>query len=406
MNIEILEDKYITFLLKRCLNVEKTKCLLVNYNIENQKIIDKLVKIAKEMGVDDIYLDPIDSKLRHDTLKNIEFDKIKEEKIFNKEIWDEYASKNPSFLLIRSVFPGLMGDIDAKKLAEANYKERSSCPKFREKQARSLVPWCIATLPSIAWAKKLFPNLDEKEAYEKLYRLIFKVCMIDDNDPIDNWNNFLENQEKVKNKLNSLKITNLHYKNSLGTDLWVELPEDALWQCAGSTNGDVLVNVPSYEIFTSPNYKKTEGIVYASKPLCYNDIIIKDFYIEFTSGKVSNFHAEEGEDLLKEIIEGDEYSCYLGEVALVNYDSPISNTNLTFYETTIDENAACHLALGAGFEDCIKNGLSLSKDELLKKGICQSKNHVDFMIGTSDLLIEAVTKNGTITLMKDGNIVI
>jgi len=168
----------------------------------------------------------------------------------------------------------------------------------------------------------------------------------------------------------------------------------------------MLVNMPSYEIFTSPNYKKTSGIVYSAKPLIYGGGKIDEFYIEFKEGKVINYDAKQGKEILRQIIESDENSCYLGEVALVNNNSPISNTNLVFGTTLFDENASCHLALGDGFPDSLKEGLTMTKEELLRKGINQSKNHVDFMIGTKDLEIEAETKDGVVQIFKDGNFVI
>ena len=164
--------------------------------------------------------------------------------------------------------------------------------------------------------------------------------------------------------------------------------------------------MPSYEVFTSPNYLSTNGVVYSSKPLIFNGAKIEDFYLVFKDGKVSEVHAKEGEKVLEGITNIDNYASYLGEIALVNYNSPISNTNKVFYETLFDENASCHLALGAGFTSSIPNGNDLSEEELLSRGVNVSKTHVDFMIGTNDLFIEAETKNGNVVIFKDGNFVI
>ena len=226
--------------------------------------------------------------------------------------------------------------------------------------------------------------------------------MIDTPNPIESWNNYLKEAQVIVNKLNSMEINSLHYTNSLGTDLIVTMPKNHIWvSAANDKNG--LVNMPSYEIFSSPNYLKTSGIVYNSRPLMYGGGIIDDFYIEFVDGKVINFDAQQGKELLQEIINSDEYSCYLGEIALVNNNSPISNTNIVFKTTLFDENASCHLALGDGFRECLKNSEKMSKDELLSHGINQSKNHVDFMIGTPDLEIEATTNKGKIKIFSNGN---
>lgn len=406
MTIKELEDKYIDLLLNRCINFDKSKSLLINYNIENQNFIDKLVEKANEIGIYDIYLDKEDIFLKHNVLKKIEYDNIKNEKIFNKDIWDIYASKGASFLLLRSSYPGLMDDINPKKLSYATYIERTTCKIYRELQKEFKIPWCIATLPSETWAKKIFPEYDSKKAYEELFKLIFKICMVDFENPILNWNNFLSYQKTIQDKLNLLKIKKLHYKNSLGTDLHLTLPKNVIWQIAGSLGDNMLVNLPTYEIFASPDYRYTNGKVYSSRPLCYNGKIIKNFYLEFKDGKVVDYDALEGKELLGEIINSDNYSCFLGEIALVNYDSPISKLNTIFYETTIDENASCHLALGEGFGECIIKGQEMTENELLENGICQSRNHVDFMVGTNDLEIVADTEFGKKLIMKNGNIVL
>ena len=196
----------------------------------------------------------------------------------------------------------------------------------------------------------------------------------------------------------------MRYTNSLGTDLTIELIPDSIWEGVGTgKEKNMLVNMPSYEIFTSPDYRKTNGIVYSSKPLNYNGAVIDKFWLEFKDGKAINYDAKKGKDILKGIIESDKTSSYLGEVALVSYDSPISNKNLVFYETLLDENASCHLALGDGFKTVLKDYKKFSDEEIKEKGLNSSKVHVDFMIGTSDLNIEAESDKGNITIFKDGN---
>ena len=182
------------------------------------------------------------------------------------------------------------------------------------------------------------------------------------------------------------------------------MPDRSIWLSAeGEKDLNMFVNMPSYEIFSSPDYRRTNGIVYSSRPLCYGGGLIDKFYVKFKDGKVIDYDAKVGKEILKGIIESDNNSCFLGEVALVNYDSPISNTGLVFGTTLIDENASCHLALGDGFNDAIEGGIDLSDEELLQRGINRSKQHVDFMIGTSDLEIEAETNKGLVSLFKNGN---
>ena len=303
--------------------------------------------------------------------------------------------------MFRVSLPGVMDDIEPKKLTKAEYTRRSTRPLFMKKQLNFEIPWCIATLPNKVWADKLFKG--KENSLELLEDMIYKVCMVDTNNPIVSWNNYLDNNKKRIAELNKLKLKCLHYKNSLGTDLNIELLEQGIWKDA-SYNG--LVNMPSYEIFTSPNYKKTNGIVYSSRPLYYNGRLVDKFWIKFKDGKAIDSGAEVGEQILKSIINTDSNSCYLGEVALVENYSPISNTGLVYGLTLIDENASCHLALGDGYPDLIEDGEKYSIKELLDMGlnISTTKIHVDFMIGTPDLEITGETfDNKKVKIFENGN---
>lgn len=402
---EILEDKYIELLLKRCLNFDKSKSLFLSYDKVNKSFADKVIAYAKNMGVLDIGIDCEDIYERHEKLKNIKLEDIEKDAYFDKSNWDLYAKKDASFLMLESEFPGVMDDIDPKKIAKAKFVNRKTRELFREKELKNEIPWCIAAIPNQVWADNIFKN--DPNSLEKLYDVIFKMCMVDTLDPIASWDNYIKKVDTKIKKLNDLKITRLHYSNSLGTDLYLEMPEHVIWRGVGSGNEkNMIVNMPSYEIFSSPNYLKTEGIVYSSKPLFYGGAVVNDFYLKFKEGKVIDFNAKEGYEILKGIIESDSNSCYLGEVALVDYDSPISNTKLVFGTTLFDENASCHLALGEAFSDTIPNGSNMSKEELLSQGLNVSSNHVDFMIGTSDMVIEAETKDGLIKLFDNGNFTI
>lgn len=398
-----LENKYIDLLLKKCINFNNSKSLFISYHPENIDFINKIVNKAKEYGVIDIYLYNENVYKKHEILKKISVDEIDKHSFFNKKIWDEYALKGASFLILESEYPGLMDDIAPEKLAKSRYVDRITRPIYKKLQLEFKIPWCKAVLPSKTWATKLFPNLTEDKAYDKLFELICEMCMVKTDNPIESWNNFLKEQEILKEKLNSLKISKLHYKNNLGTDLQLEITPNTVWHSAGSLGKDMLANLPTYEIFTNLDFRKTNGIVYSSRPLCYNGLFIKDFYLEFKEGKVIYYGAKEGKELLKGIIESDDYSSYLGEVALIPFDSPISKTNIVYGNTIFDENASCHLALGHGFPECIVNNEQLNEEELFNFGVNPSKNHVDFMIGTSDLEIEAETCKGKTLIFKKGN---
>ncbi|MBE6157036.1 MAG: aminopeptidase [Firmicutes bacterium] len=398
----MFEEKYIELLLERCLRLEKGTPLFINYNKVIKAFVSKIVKHAKKLGITDIYLDERDLNAEHELLLNLNVNDIPNENIFNCKVWDEYAKKDAAFLLLDSDIPNLMDDVDSEKIAKASFSRQTTKPLYKEKQLKSLIPWCIAAVPNEFWAKDIFPK--SKNPVETFWEVLGDICMLNSDNPISSWNKQLKEQARNIEKLNNLNIKKLHLKNSLGTDLEIELLKDSLWQSAST--GEWIVNIPSYEIFTSPNYKKTNGIVYSSKPLVYSGKIIDKFYLKFKNGKVEEFGAKEGQEILKEIINTDELSSYLGEVAIVNYDSPISNTKMIFKSTLFDENASCHLALGSGFLECLKDVDKYDEEELETIGMNSSKNHVDFMIGTKDLIIEADTKEGTIVIMKDGNLVI
>lgn len=403
--INLLEDKYIKLLLERCLNFKKSKSLFISYDKVNKNFVDKVVSYAKGMGIDDIKLEENDIYTLRNKLDNLSLEEIENDKYFDKSIWDVYAKKDASFLMLETEFPGVMDGVDEEKFVYAKSINRKTRKLFREKETTYQIPWCFAALPNQIWADNIFKN--DPNSYNKLFKVICSMCMVDTDDPIASWNEYIKISGDRANKLNSMKIKKLHYTNSLGTDLYVGIPDDAIWVSVGSgLEQDMLVNMPSYEIFTSPDYLSTEGIVYSSRPLMYGGSLIDNFYIKFKQGKVIDFNAEVGLNILKGIIESDDKSCYLGEIALVDYDSPISNTKLIFGNTLFDENASCHLAFGDAFPTCLKNGLNMTREELLKKGINHSNNHVDFMIGTSDLKIEAETVNGKITLFENGNFTI
>ena len=399
--IDELENKYADLLVNRCLDLSKSNSIFIHYFNDNKSLIDKVISLVKEKGIDDIYLNELDKKERHkhlsQSLKDIENDSY-----FDNHFWDEYAKKNAAFLMISTEFPHYFDDISEENMAMAGKKSRNSRPVFREKQAINAISWCIAVMPNMVWAKNSFPNLSDEEAYEKLFNLMMSATMVDTKNPIDEWNKFLEKQKKLVKKLNNLEITSMHYTNKLGTDLFVGLPQKVIWQCAGYGDNSI-VNMPTYEVFTSPDYRYTSGIVYASKPLMYGGVLIDKFWLKFKDGQVVDYDAKVGKEILKVIIESDKYSCFLGECALVSKNSGVAKTNFVFGETCLDENASCHIALGDAFPECIECGLEENRESLRTKGLNHSTNHVDLMIGTSDLNITAMTKNGEKLIFKDGD---
>lgn len=398
-------NKYAELLLKKGVNIKKGQPLLISAPLESYEFVRILTEKAYSLGVTDIDYDFNDEVIKHDALKYLSIDDLKKTKIFDKKIFDEYAKKDAAFLMLISENPHLMSDIDENKLSETAIFSRKSKPLYKERQHNNEIVWCIASVATKDRAKVIFPN--ETNPINNLWEAIFDACYINEFDPNKKWDEFLEETTKKTTILNKLKIKELHYTNKLGTDLKINLLENSIWCGAGeeTLNGQVFIaNIPTQEVFTTPNRTGTNGIVYSSKPLIYNGAFIDEFYIEFAGGKVVGYDAKVGKEALKGIIESDENACYLGEVALVDYDSPISKSKIVHYETLYDENASCHLALGSGFTECVKDTENKTHEELIDMGFNYSDNHVDFMIGTEDLSIVATTFDGKkVEIFKDGN---
>ncbi len=384
-----MEEKYIDLLIQKCTELETNKVLFIHYCVEIEPFILKLVSRVKELGVADIYLDKYDPYVVHDYLKEHTISEIENSKYFDQSIWDKYVSKKACFLIFETEYPGLMDDIDSNKVAVSARKKSESRPLYKKAVEECQLSWCIAAYPGKCWAESIFPG---KDSYLKLKQAIYHICMVDRGNPIASWEECLGRLHRIICYLSQLELEKLIYSNNLGTNLELQLPEGYCFSSA--QDRDVIVNMPSYEMFASPVYHKTKGIVYASKPLMYQGVLVDGFWFKFENGKVVDFDARVGKEVLKKIIETDLHSCYLGECAFVEKTSPIACMDLIFGTTLIDENASCHLALGAGFPECIKNGFALNEEQLLEKGINVSHAHMDFMIGTPDLSIVGVTKRG------------
>ena len=281
--------------------------------------------------------------------------------------------------------------------------------KYNEPYMASQIQWCVAAIPNPKWAKKVFPDLKTNQAVEALWKAILDANRVyEDNDPIEAWK---EHSNKIHARakiLNDYQFKTLKYKSSNGTDLEIGLVDNHIW--AGGSEGNVgdlpefNPNMPTEEIFTMPHKYKVNGIVYSTKPLSYQGVLIEDFYLVFKDGKVIEAKAKKGQEALDAMLNTDATSRYIGEVALVEYHSPISQSNIIFYNTLFDENASCHLALGAAYTMNVEGGTTASKEKLEEIGCNDSMIHVDFMVGSKDLSIIGITKDGKeVTIFKDGD---
>lgn len=320
--------------------------------------------------------------------------------------WEYRASTLPVHIYLESEDPDGMNGIDQAKdakVAQARYKV---IKPFRDRMENKY-QWCIAAVPGAAWAKKLFPNDRTSVAIEKLWQAILYTSRAT-GDPVAAWEAHNADLSARCDYLNSLDIETLEYKSANGTDLRVGLLADAIFMGgAEPVQGSGVMfnaNIPSEEVYISPKKGVADGIVYATKPLSYHGELIENFWVRFENGRAVEVRAERNQALLEEMISMDEGAAYLGECALVPYDSPICQSGLLFYNTLFDENAACHLALGAGFTNVLKDYDKYTVKECYEKGINESMIHVDFMIGTEDLSITAITRSGDrIPVFSNGN---
>ncbi len=400
-----LLTKYAQVILNTCLKVQKNQPLFISYNVARRDFARIVANEAYKIGVKDIYFEASDPYLKHDALINLDKKELKKSNFWNRPAWNEYAKKGAAFVMLASETPGLMKDVDPKKMSDLTIYSLETRKEFDALRAKSMVPWCIAAVPTLEWAQEVFPNSKDPET--DLWNKIFEICGINSNDPEKLWDEKINKLSERCQKLNSYNFKTLRYQNSLGTDFEIDLPKDHLW-CSGkeklANKKEVLVNFPTEEVFTSPDAKSARGVVYSSKPLAYQDNVIDEFYIKFEKGVATECHAKKGQKILENIISGCKNSNRLGEVALVEYDSSISKSNIIFYETLFDENASCHLALGDSFPECLKGGTKMSKNEIKDHNLNECSNHVDFMVGTKDLEITGITEDGEeIPIFKQGN---
>lgn len=402
INYNKFDERFADLFLKKCLkNQEKIhdKLLIVIDLFEVMDFANILKNKALELGYKDVQILIEDQDQIHDFLFNNDLDAIKTSKLFDRSMWDEFAKNNNPILFIDSRVPNLMSDIDTSKLDLMARVRNSSSSYYRANVGKRIFPWSLTGYPNERWAKSVFGDIDD--AYIKLYNAMAKACMLDKDDYILEWDKFMEYSNIVKNNLNNLDIDSLHFKNELGTDLVVGLPKGYCFLNLDKGTG-VINNMPSYEIFASPDCRKTNGIVYSSKPLFYLGSVIKDFWIEFKDGAIVNYDAKMGKDLLETLL-SNQSSSLLGEVALVDKNSPLAKMNINFNDILYDENCSSHLALGGGSPKSVIGGETMSKEELVKLGINFSDIHVDFMIGTDDTDVWANTKKGKKLVLRKGS---
>lgn len=409
MNYEAIVKKYAETVVRVGLNVQPGQTVVINADIDAIDFVREVTKAAYNKGAKEVIQKLTDGpstqmKFEHAPLEV--FDTIPQYKV--DEI-NDYVKNKVAHLRVYSQTPELLKDADPEKIAAQAKALGEANKEFSRAVGRYDFSWCIVAFPNEKWGELVFPELKGEAAKLKLLEAMIKAVRVDQEDPIAAWQQHNDTINAKARVLNEKAYDKLHYKSSR-TDVEIGLTKGHVWLGASSVNADgieIQVNIPTEEVFTSPDYRRVNGVIGNTRPLAYQGAIVDDFKLTFKDGVVTDFEAGVGYDVLKNLLNNDEGARRLGEIALVPDDSPISNSGILYYNTLYDENASCHVALGRSFPNAIQDGKSLTKEALLDKGLNQSMVHVDFMMGGSDLSIDGIKEDGTVEpVFRDGNWVI
>ncbi|MCH1643076.1 aminopeptidase [Paenibacillus timonensis] len=389
-------EKYAELAVKIGVNVQPGQNLIVNATIDCAELVRLIVKQAYEAGARFVKVNWSD-----DVVTRLRYDMAAEESFLDDPKWYagemlEYVENGAAVLHVISSDPDLLKGVSTERLTNHQKTYGKAMSKYREMQMSDKFSWSIVAVPSKVWADKVFPDLPEEQRVQALWEAIFRTVRLDQPDPIAAWQQHIDNLTQKSDYLNAKRYKKLHYK-APGTDLTIELPEGHLWVAAESINAQgntFLANLPTEEVFTAPLKTGVNGTVAATKPLSYRGTVIDRFSLTFENGRIVGYQAEVGADVLKQLVELDEGSHYLGEVALVPHNSPISQSGILFYNTLFDENASNHLAIGNAYAFNLEGGKSMSQDELSQRGLNSSLAHEDFMVGSAEMDIFGVTADG------------
>lgn len=392
-------------------NVQKEQTVIVNASTDNNTFARSIVDSAYAAGAKRVIVEWNDPYVGRLGYLNMTTETLQEvpEHIIGK--YEHYVSEGACFISVTSPVPGLNKDVPSEKLQKASQARSQKLEFFQTHMMGNRAQWTIVGAPNIVWAEKVFPGKEGEEAVEALWEAILNASRVyADNDPVKDWEAHNERLARHNRILNDHQFKALHFKNSLGTDITVELVRNHVWAGGNETSTSGVVfnpNIPTEESFTMPYKYGVNGKVVATKPLNYQGNLIEDFWLEFKDGAVVDYDAKKEKKTLKSLVEFDEGSRYLGEIALIPHDSPISNTGILFLNTLFDENASCHMALGRAYPMNVEGGTEMDKESLEKLGSNQSMAHSDFMFGSADLDVTGIKDDGTkVQIFKDGNFTI
>lgn len=390
-------SKYADLAVQIGVNVQPGQILVVNAPILAADFVRMITAKAYAIGASLVKVNWSDASITRQQFEHAAPEVFTEPPTWYAGEMTELAEKGAAILNVIAEDPDALKGIDPVRISNYQKVRGAALTKYREMQMSDKVSWSIVAVPCQAWADKVFPNVPAEERVSKLWEAIFHTVRLDREDPVAAWQEHLDTLDQKANVLNAKKYKKLHYI-APGTDLSIELPEGHIWAQGDSINAkghSFVANMPTEEVFTAPLKTGVNGTVRSTKPLSHGGNIIDGFSITFENGRIVSVSAEQGQEALEHLISMDEGAKYLGEVALVPHKSPISESNILYYNTLFDENASNHLAIGMAYAFCLEGGKDMTPDELIAHGLNNSVTHVDFMIGSAEMNIYGITADGT-----------
>lgn len=405
-NFDTNLEKYAQLIAEVGVNVQDSHTVVLTISVEQAPLARLITQKAYELGAAEVIVQWTDDIVQKEFLSHAADDRLKNIPQHKIDQVDDWIEKGASRISVVSSDPGSLAGVDAERVAAYQLAAGKAMHNLRIATQSNKVSWVVAAASGTEWAKKVFPDLSAAEAQDALWDQIFKTTRVYTEDPIAAWKKHDQTLQAKADELNSEQFDSLHY-TAPGTDLTIGLPENHLWEGAGSFNvrGEkFMANMPTEEVFTAPDSRRVDGFISSTKPLSYAGNIISGMKFTFKDGKVVDFSAEQGEEVLGKLLETDEGAKHLGEVALVPDPSPISQSGIIFFNTLFDENASNHLAFGSAYAFNLQGGTEMSEEELIAAGINRSQTHVDFMVGSAEMNIDGIRKDGSrVPIFRNGD---
>lgn len=391
-------EKYAQLIVEVGVNVQKGHTVVLTAAVDQAPLARMITKKAYEQGAAEVILQWTDDTINKEFFLHAADDRLTDIPQWIVDRGDDWIlNKEASRISLVSSSPDALAGTDADRVAKYQAASGKALKTIRQATQANKVSWTVVAAAGLDWAKKVFPDLEPAAAQAKLWEEIFKTTRVDQADPVAAWKAHDEKLATKAAELNEQQFTALHY-TAPGTDITIGLPKNHLWEGAGSFNSrneKFMANMPTEEVFTAPDSRQVDGVISSTKPLSYAGNIISGMKFTFKDGKVVDFSAEEGQDVLAKLLDTDEGAKHLGEVALVPDPSPISQSGIIFFNTLFDENASNHLAFGSAYAFNLAGGTEMTEEELAAAGLNRSHTHVDFMVGSDQMNIDGIKEDGT-----------